>query len=226
MNTSKVDFYNKNDNRGRDKRAFTLAEVLITIGIIGVIASITIPILIQNAQTMQLKTAAKHAYAVASQAVQQMKNDNGGDLSTYINTQASFKPIFTTYLKVAQDCGKNSCVSDYNHYNDLSGLVAEPYQQGQFITTDGMFWSVKNWLSQSPYIQIMVDVNGYTKDPNVFGVDTFEFELINNNLLPGGATGTIYSVSSGFCKRTITQATQNNVQGLGCMEYVLQEKDY
>ena len=39
------------------KNAFTLAEVLITLGIIGIVAAITIPTLINNVQDAQYKTA-------------------------------------------------------------------------------------------------------------------------------------------------------------------------
>lgn len=45
------------------KRAFTLAEVLITLGIIGVVAAITLPMLIQNYQKTVLKSQFKKVYA-------------------------------------------------------------------------------------------------------------------------------------------------------------------
>ncbi len=44
------------------KKGFTLAEVLITLGIIGIIAAMTIPTLLQNTDEAQLKTAWKKAY--------------------------------------------------------------------------------------------------------------------------------------------------------------------
>ena len=43
------------------KNAFTLAEVLITLGIIGVVAAMTIPTLISNTNGAQFKTAYKKA---------------------------------------------------------------------------------------------------------------------------------------------------------------------
>src|SRR5690349_15587424 len=47
---------------------FTLAEVLITLTIIGIIASLTIPALMNNIQDQQFKLAFKKAYVDASQA--------------------------------------------------------------------------------------------------------------------------------------------------------------
>lgn len=48
--------------------AFTLAEVIITLGIIGITAEITIPTLMQNVKDKNYKIAYKQAYSVASQA--------------------------------------------------------------------------------------------------------------------------------------------------------------
>ena len=50
------------------KAAFTLAEVLITLGIIGVVAAMTIPTLINKYQDFSLKVQFKKTYAVLQQA--------------------------------------------------------------------------------------------------------------------------------------------------------------
>ncbi len=52
----------------KKKNAFTLAEVLITLGIIGVVAAITLPLLVQNYQKMVLKNQFKTAYSIAQNA--------------------------------------------------------------------------------------------------------------------------------------------------------------
>lgn len=46
-----------------NKSAFTLAEVLITLAIIGVVAALTIPVVVRNYQEMQFKTAYKRVYS-------------------------------------------------------------------------------------------------------------------------------------------------------------------
>ena len=51
------------------KKAFTLAEVLITLGIIGVVAAMTMPTLMNATQGAQYRTAYKKALSVLSQAV-------------------------------------------------------------------------------------------------------------------------------------------------------------
>lgn len=55
------------------KKAFTLAEVLITLGIIGVIAALTLPGLIQGYRKKVTETALKKAYSQLSQALERHK---------------------------------------------------------------------------------------------------------------------------------------------------------
>ena len=62
-------------------RGFTLAEVLITLGIIGVVAAMTMPTLINSTQGAQYKTAFKKALTVLSQAVVMNIALNDYDLS-------------------------------------------------------------------------------------------------------------------------------------------------
>ncbi|MDD3237319.1 MAG: prepilin-type N-terminal cleavage/methylation domain-containing protein [Candidatus Gastranaerophilales bacterium] len=59
------------------KKAFTLAEVLITLVIIGVIAAITIPSLLNKTNQQEYRVGAKKAYSVLSQAAQHYYADTG-----------------------------------------------------------------------------------------------------------------------------------------------------
>lgn len=59
------------------KRAFTLAEVLITLGVIGVVAAITMPVLIQNHRKTVVETRLKKFYSTMNQAVRMSEIDNG-----------------------------------------------------------------------------------------------------------------------------------------------------
>lgn len=59
------------------KFAFTLAEVLITLGVIGVVSAITMPTLIQNYQKNVTVNRLKETYSILSQAVKMSEIDNG-----------------------------------------------------------------------------------------------------------------------------------------------------
>ena len=57
--------------------AFTLAEVLITLGIIGVVAALTLPVLISHYKVKQLETGFKVADSIIQQAVRSSLNELG-----------------------------------------------------------------------------------------------------------------------------------------------------
>lgn len=215
-----------------DKKAFTLAEVLITLGIIGIVAEITIPVLMQNVQDAQFKAAAKEAYSKVSQAIQQMKMDEGGTLVEVSQGCGTLKTNMMNYMKIAQNCNAQDCVPSTNLdsngktiYKTLAGYSADTADlgnDGQFITADGMFFNFQQGCpsGNNPAI-IVVDVNGYIKKPNVFGKDTFAFQIINDNLSPMGANNTAAPASS-YCQRT----GSNNWQGIGCLSNVMSGIDY
>ena len=72
---------------GARKGAFTLAEVLITLGIIGVVAALTLPSLIQKYQDQVLENQLKKTYSTLSQGIQKAMADDGvsnfGDTELY-----------------------------------------------------------------------------------------------------------------------------------------------
>lgn len=63
------------------KKAFTLAEVLITLGIIGVVAAMTIPTLIANTRGAQYRSRLKKAISTISQAAKMSQAQYGFDFS-------------------------------------------------------------------------------------------------------------------------------------------------
>ena len=72
------------------RAAFTLAEVLITLGIIGIVAAMTIPTLISKYQTKALETGFKKSYAMLMQAVVPIQNEFYGAYSGTVTRQSDF----------------------------------------------------------------------------------------------------------------------------------------
>ena len=66
------------------KLGFTLAEVLITLGIIGIVSAMTLPTVINNARDRQFKSMFKKQVSVISQAIQ-MGDAEDGDSYTEVN---------------------------------------------------------------------------------------------------------------------------------------------
>ena len=105
---------------------FTLAEVLITLGIIGVVAAMTMPTLINSTQGAQYKTAYKKALSVLSQAVVMNIALEDYDLSqTLAGTNAKDHPTETqtlyTLFKNRMNVVKVAEPDDFNGDNAVAG---------------------------------------------------------------------------------------------------------
>lgn len=225
--------------------AFTLAEILITLVIIGIVAAMTITQIINELQDMQFKEAAKVAYSRASQVVKLMKTDTGGwnenilcddfayHFSSYFKTIDSYDltkwgyGMVNRYAKIAGGTCPNNIYRTLSHQSEY-GRTCEMYFQ--FQTLDGMFWSTDYWDNTSPTYKfiITVDVNGYQNNPNTFGKDVFMFQIVNGSLLPMGADATIWNlinptnISHNCTRGGATWSTQ----GLSCMYYVMHGINY
>ena len=96
----------------RKRIAFTLAEVLITLGIIGVVAALTLPNLITQYQKNATVQGLKVAYSLLSQAVQKSISENGeiDNWDYTLNTNAFNETYILPYLKIAKKCDGGKCI--------------------------------------------------------------------------------------------------------------------
>ena len=212
---------------------------MITLGIIGIIAALTIPQLVENYKGKILHTQLEKAYSVLSQAIQQMIADEG-QLATATNYPSyKFTPVFRKYFKLYSDCGgnKKGCedmininpnenednflkIKNYKTYTKKQNIKTAYFDDGQFINADGMFVMVENVGTSLLFITI--DVNGQKNLPNAWGHDLFTFQVISNGkLLPMGAVGT-YFTQTKYCSPT----SNNEQNGIACTEKALNEPDY
>jgi prepilin-type N-terminal cleavage/methylation domain-containing protein len=221
------------------KFAFTLAEVLISLVIIGVIAAITVPTLMQKYQEQALKSALKKNYSVLKSALDKYQVEHGERLVAGDLKPKELKSILMKYLNVMTDCGwglesygdiDKACIKRYSDetknskvyktYNNKTDMDLLPFDEGQFVLNDGSLILLQNseWWS---VIFISVDVNGYAKKPNQLGKDLFMFHLNDKGeLLPMGAKGTYYYTSNdAYCSNTST----NKLNGASCTAKVLRE---
>ena len=185
------------------KPAFTLAEVLITLGIIGVVAAITIPNLITHYQKKQTVTKLQKAISVLNQAYK-LSYDENGDLSpeeqTALGASEYFKKYWEPYIKVnqfcetAQDCGYASNPLMYMINGQLTDWSwSSNSTRTLFSTMDGFVYliisSYWNTLEQKQVSNpiVFVDLNGSEK-PNRLGRDIFELILVSDGkgVLPYG----------------------------------------
>ena len=177
--------------KGRRKIAFTLAEVLITLGIIGVVASLTLPSVIHKYKTEVLKTQFKKSYSSLSQAVLLAREDIGvvnfksyctyWDGESYSNSAECSQAI----LKQLKRTG-NICQYDRNKIYTYSKT-----QQGARVDIGGTAYpkhglpdgTCADVIVNARTIGVSIDINGYKKGPNALGHDIFSFWVNDSGTL-------------------------------------------
>lgn len=219
-----------------------MAEVLITMGVIGVVAAMTLPSVINNSRNKQLEAGLKRSYSVIAQALDQYQAETGERITPENQKIHTLKPILMKYLKTVEDCGwgaaspNKSCIPNKNHlpeedrtdlrayktYNNKAEISMTFLDDGQFVLNDGSLLLLENGGVATLYIS--VDVNGYNKKPNRLGQDLFMFQIDKKGaLLPMGVEGsTYYSKTSNYCSLTST----DSLNGAGCTYNALTDKDY
>lgn len=210
-------------------KGFTLAEVLITLGIIGVVAAMTLPALINRTQGKELEAGLKKAYSVLQAAYNQMTYDEGQIVNQTNYPGLTFINKFKKYFKLSEHTLKNYNGSNkdeetgqityiskvYKTYNNKPANMSW-FDDGKTFLCDGMTIFIENMANGNLFL-ISVDINGFQKKPNRFGHDVFSFEITNEGkILPFGG------YSDKYCKTTETGSRN----GLGCTYKALTDKDY
>ena len=115
------------------KKGFTLAEVLITLAIIGVVAAIAIPSVISNSQQQEFKTGLRKAVSVLNSAITMNMAIEGE--SPYDNAN------LYGYLMRHMSIIKSTSKLEYYLTSTTEGNSA--YQNAVFYTTDGMRYEIR-----------------------------------------------------------------------------------
>lgn len=171
--------YNPHLRRGNEF-AFTLAEVLITLVIIGVIAAITVPTLITKYQKEQTVTKLKKAYSALSQTTARAIADNGPINTWTVGRHFNAEDTVTfinKYLSPYLSIMKKPTTSDVGHWNKnfyyLNGNETsyENYWVRYYLN-DGISITSTFYNDGCQYLRLRIDING-DKKPNIFGKDIF-----------------------------------------------------
>ena len=178
------------------KNGFTLSEVLITLGVIGVVSAMTIPTVINKYQEKVTVTKVKKFYSMISQAFMLSVKDNGYANEWNVNngksatTARQIASYMKPYLKIIKDCDTNSgCLNYTDNPKTLKGNNCINYDTNsnyyKIILSDGSYLTFRGAGSYCHQIEsgytdlcgtIVYDLNG-GKQPNTFGKDMFEFVI-------------------------------------------------
>ena len=199
--------------------AYTLAEVLIVVGIIGVVASITIPALIQNVQDQSSKSAWRKSFSVLSAISQQLAFENCGRLTGRFSDGVAgktaadidiFRDVFLENMKVLNVCNVSvtGCWPE-EWYTLGKSSLGYPSNTSRATLVDGSYLYFD--LQSDPDIcnsnadgkntscgNIAVDVNG-SKKPNMVGRDIFGLWVSSSGkIAPIGTSGDVFYAQTSF----------------------------
>ena len=174
--------------------AFSLAEILITLSVVGIIAVLTIPNLILKYNQKVLETQFKKNYAALQSALQLLTNEGYDSYSELQNTPdrtskntAHLKKL-KPYFKDSQlctkhylECGGSTRAKGYQHYSNTSyaHIDADSTTNLSILTADGALIWMGPWGVNGYH----VDINGPQKGPNLLGHDMFSFTINQNNTI-------------------------------------------
>ena len=178
--------------------AFTLAEVLITLAIIGVVAAMTIPTLVSNIQERQFHAKWKECYAILNNAFKLAAAENprlsilNGSSNSFPSNE--FIDAFFKHLYVEDTCGVSTvydpkrCDASYknppwvgiyniwSYYKTLAGGNLNAYDfcyKAALLRNGAVIYFGGLWSGPT----IVVDVNGYNQGPNVVGRDVYAINI-------------------------------------------------
>ena len=209
-----------------------MAEVLITLGIIGIVAAMTMPTLIQKHKEQETVAKVKKFYSVISQAVMLARAEHG-DVDTWdfgggdgsVNTQSSsnFANYIKPHLQIIKDCQvtpDKKCVQEgdisFLNGSPRTGFAYNELSYYKMILKDGSLLWFRTYGEGCRQVDsgtenvcavIWYDTNG-PRPPYTLGKDVFVFFVLKDAVVPH---------SNDDCS--------TNSDGWGCSRYILEHGD-
>lgn len=190
------------------KDGFTLVEVLITLGIIGVIAAMTIPGLISKYNKQRVEVNLKETYSILQQTLQHVSNDDIAfdPVIKEYEVKAWFEKYIAPYMKYLRVCydaagcwqtkGPTKNLNGNNAYAQRtnigigSGIATVRLYNGANLCMDSYSRSDAKTFhginATGEVLIIFIDANGDT-GPNVVGQDIYALAFTENGLIPSGS---------------------------------------
>ena len=189
--------------------AFTLAETLIVMGIIGVVAALTLPNLNSSTNNKEKVVKVKKIYQNLNDAFGRAQAIYGPSEEWGVNKTSNEKAeIFgsriTEFMKISKFCGTNTgCFKNETIKGLYSGSGFNPETSNtpkyKFITADGTSIVINSY-------SVYFDIDGPNKGNNQYGRDIFYFGINNNEITRGCPTEGTFSALLGYLKGTAVYA--------------------
>lgn len=231
--------------------AFTLAEILITLTIIGVIAALTIPNLVSRNKDSEIVNGVLKGYSVLKNAYGLAVAENGDITSWITDDDRVVFNKFADHLKVVKKCNdiSDGCLKSAvavsltgkkDWWNSL-GSKALVLQDGTIISyvQHSVTWSYTDHKNASGKGincgKFFYDINGHKK-PNQLGRDIFVFyldvdgiyaaeEINNPNRVLGNVSGGNAPYTNPLMHCDISEPGSEQWNGIGCTDWILKTKN-
>lgn len=224
------------------KKGFTLSEVLITLGIVGVVAVLTVPGVMKNYKSRLYTAQLQKAYAQIADSVQAMMNDQHVDNfyeSTIANPNSCSNAndgvcekgvgvLLNNNFKVA----KRNCKSDDKVKKCIAGTGTDAYtsiNNGGTKAIDAEY-CIQNtngaaicgkWDAGNKMVHLLVDVNG-TASPNMVGRDLFAIDIKSDGSLSDyGSNSPDPTVVANKTTCDDSSTTTLNAYASGCLNTII-----
>lgn len=232
---------------GNSQKSFTLAEVLITLGIIGIVAAMTLPSIINTTRNKENETRLKIAYSLLTNAVAYLHSQDiqiyGSNFST-ANTASATTSLASVLANAFNHVGKRTTSGSgfsvpilngqavHHLYKTMSGasLSSGLLDDGYFELNNGMsIFLETNTSSNFPII--FFDFNGVMGKPNRLGYDMFAFIIDKNDkVCPAGSPECESRPElldyEKFCSKTSAPYDYGDASGITCAYKAIIDKDY
>lgn len=178
-------FYQKKEKKFM-KKGFTLAEVLITLAIVGVVAAVSLPTLNTNVQKQGLSAQISKFCNQLSKGVQMYLVDNELD---EIPGSLDMDAFVRKYFKITQKCTQddNCIAATYRTLNsettyNRETMFGSSFKGDVYMLADGAVMALMFYGAPDNSIDVSVDVNG-NKGPNMIGYDVQSFTVYRDGSL-------------------------------------------
>lgn len=226
------------------KRAFTLAETLITLGIVGVVVAITIPTLIANYQKQVFANKLAQTYSILNQAIDMAITEHGEPKNwewdeKYDSGIRDIKWVnkyLYPYLKGQKIPGEQRLPTQYVYtYETLDGTeyngtgrihVEYVMNNGTVLTSRGGGY---DW-SDDPWVWLEIDLNG-KNGPNVKGKDIFNLFFYSEKRFHSAYWVSWHKEIEHFSRDEAMEVCRTNYIATYCFDLIMQNswkfpKDY
>ncbi len=215
------------------RKAFTLAEVLIVLAVIGVIAALTIPTLMAKWREQATVVQVKKVYSILNQAYGRIIAASGEDAIFQILNGTADQSIegaqklasaFSRYMVTAQ---ANSVFELYEGI-DLTGASMQIGANHEVIylrdgtavlfvaenATCNCSWGTGAYANVCAQIDVFLEPS---KAPH-YGINAFTFYLTQDGVIPMGGKGNERSYENGYCSKN----GGSWPNGFGCAAWIIE----